>query len=58
MQEMLDSLMIKLKNRRNVLLALDDMHIEISDKYKPFVSEINEELGLGVEGTFKKLQVD
>ncbi|GJQ82709.1 hypothetical protein Trydic_g19720 [Trypoxylus dichotomus] len=58
LREMLDKLKTKLKEKRNVLLALDDMYIEIDEKHKPFVSEIDEELGLGVEGTFKKLQVD
>lgn len=55
---MVELLKSKLRARRDVLLALDDMHIEIGEKHKPFMSEIDEELGLGVEGTFKKLQVD
>ena len=41
-----------------MLLELDDMYIEIDEKNQPFVSEITEELGIGVEGSFKKLQVD
>lgn len=47
-----------LKSKRNDLLALDDMYIEIDEKTCPLVSEMNEELGIGLDGSFKKLTVD
>lgn len=47
-----------LKAKRESLLALDDLYIEIDEKNCPLVSEMNEELGMGIEGSFKKLTVD
>ncbi|XP_022904650.2 clavesin-1-like [Onthophagus taurus] len=57
LKEMIEKFKLKLQEKKETLLALDDMYIEI-EKSNQFVSEINEELGLGVEGSFKKLQVD
>lgn len=56
--EMVQKLKEKLKAQREQVLALDDMYIEIDEKNCPLVSEMNEELGMGLEGTFKKLIVD
>lgn len=55
---MLDKFKIFLKEKRESVLALDDMYIEIDEKTCSLVSEMNEELGSGVEGSFKKLTVD
>lgn len=55
---MIEKLKITLKEKRESVMALDDMYIEIDEKNCPLVSEMNEELGLGLEGSFKKLQVD
>ncbi|CAH1164321.1 unnamed protein product [Phaedon cochleariae] len=57
-QEMLDQFKAFLKEKREAILALDDMYIEIDEKNCPLVSEMNEELGMGIEGSFKKLTVD
>lgn len=56
--EMVEMLKAKLKAQREQVLALDDMYIEIDEKNCPLVSEMNEELGIGLEGSFKKLIVD
>lgn len=56
--EMVGKLKAKLKEKRDKVLALDDMYIEIDEKTCPLVSEMNEELGIGLEGSFKKLIVD
>lgn len=55
--EMIEKLKAILKQKRDKILALDDMYIEIDEK-NPIVSEMREELGIGMEGSFKKLQVD
>lgn len=56
--EMVEKLKVRLKAQREQVLALDDMYIEIDEKNCPLVSEMNEELGIGLEGSFKKLIVD
>ncbi|KAF5274400.1 hypothetical protein FQA39_LY07280 [Lamprigera yunnana] len=56
--EMIEKLKIKLKENRKKILALDDMYIEIDERNCSLIDEMNEELGVGIEGTFKKLQVD
>nr|CAH7749386.1 unnamed protein product [Callosobruchus chinensis] len=58
LQDMLDKFKAQLKEKREKILALDDMYIEIDEKNCPLVSEMNEELGLGIDGSFKKLTVD
>lgn len=55
---MIAKLKAKLKERREHVLALDDMYIDIDEKNCPLISEMNEELGMGIEGSFKKLIVD
>lgn len=54
---MVDKLKIILKQKRDQIVSLDEMYIEIDEK-NPLVSEMKEELGIGMEGSFKKLQVD
>lgn len=54
---MIEKLKANLKAKREQMLALDDLCIEIDEK-SPIVSEMREELGIGMEGSFKKLQVD
>ncbi|KAJ8911806.1 hypothetical protein NQ315_014230 [Exocentrus adspersus] len=56
--EMLERFKVLLKEKREIILALDDMYIEIDEKSCPLVSEMNEELGMGIDGSFKKLIVD
>ncbi|KAL3287323.1 hypothetical protein HHI36_001798, partial [Cryptolaemus montrouzieri] len=58
LNDMLEKFKTLLKSKRNDLLALDDMFIEIDEKNCPLVSEMNEELGIGIDGSFKKLTVD
>lgn len=58
LSEMISKLKATLAAKREQLLALDEMYIEIDEKSCPLVSEMNEELGMGLEGSFKKLQVD
>lgn len=47
-----------LKEKREAVLALDELDIEVDEKNCPLISEMNEELGMGLEGSFKKLTVD
>ncbi|XP_050300065.1 retinaldehyde-binding protein 1 [Anthonomus grandis grandis] len=56
--ELVEKFKIHLKAKRDDILALDDMYIEIDEKTCPLVSEMNEELGIGIDGTFKRLTVD
>ncbi|XP_019865108.1 retinaldehyde-binding protein 1 isoform X2 [Aethina tumida] len=58
LSEMLEKFKAYLKEKREKILALDDMYIEIDEKSCPLVSEMNEELGIGIDGSFKKLTVD
>lgn len=56
--EMIQEMKKKLKSRREAVLSLDDMCIEINENDCKLLSEMKEELGLGLDGSFKKLQVD
>lgn len=56
--DMIQQFKNKLKECREEILDLDDMHIEIDEKNCKLLAEMNEELGVGLEGSFKKLQVD
>lgn len=58
MAEMIKAFKAKLRDSRKQLLALDELYIEIDEKTCKLVEEMNEELGVGIEGSFKKLQVD
>ncbi|XP_060536110.1 clavesin-2 [Cylas formicarius] len=58
MEDMVRQFKALLKEKRDAILALDDMYIEIDEKTCPLVSEMNEELGIGIDGSFKKLTVD
>jgi adenylate cyclase len=58
LEEMLAKFKTFLKEKRERVLGLDDMYIEIDEKTCPLVSEMNEELGVGIDGSFKKLAVD
>lgn len=56
--DMIAELKKKLKEKRDQVLELDDMYIEINEKDCKLLSEMQEELGLGIDGSFKRLQVD
>ncbi|KAF5275221.1 hypothetical protein FQR65_LT04255 [Abscondita terminalis] len=56
--DMIEGLRAKVKENRKKILALDDMYIEIDERNCKLIEEMNEELGVGIEGSFKKLQVD
>lgn len=56
--EMVEKFKAVLKEKRDAILSLDDMYIEIDEKTCPLVSEMNEELGIGIDGSFKRLTVD
>lgn len=58
LKDMIEALKKKLKAKREDTLALDEMYIEIDEKNCPLVSEMNEELGMGIDGSFKKLTID
>lgn len=56
--DMITELKKKLKEKRDQVVGLDDMYIEINEKDCRLLSEMQEELGLGIDGSFKRLQVD
>ncbi|XP_066263024.1 clavesin-2-like [Euwallacea similis] len=58
LSEMVQKFKVLLKEKRESILSLDDMYIEIDEKTCPLVSEMNEELGIGIDGSFKRLTVD
>ncbi|XP_066142998.1 clavesin-2-like [Euwallacea fornicatus] len=58
LSEMVQKFKVLLKEKRDSILSLDDMYIEIDEKTCPLVSEMNEELGIGIDGSFKRLTVD
>lgn len=57
-EEMLAKFKELLKEKRENILSLDDMFIEIDEKSCPLISEMNEEMGIGIDGSFKKLTID
>lgn len=58
LKSMIEELKTLLREKRDIILALDEMFIDINLKENALVSEMNEELGVGVEGSFRKLLVD
>ncbi|KAB0796959.1 hypothetical protein PPYR_11020 [Photinus pyralis] len=56
--DMINAFKSKIQDCRKKILALDDLHIEIDERNCALIDEMNEELGVGIEGSFKKLQVD
>lgn len=57
MADMIASLKKRLRDCRESVLALDDMFIDIDSTVK-LDSDMKDELGTGVIGSFRKLQVD
>lgn len=58
MQEMIDRFIARCRQARQKVLALDDMHIEIT-KSSPYWKEIeDQEIESGMVGSFRKLEVD
>lgn len=56
--EMIEKFKAKVQDCRKKILGLDDMYIEIDERNCALIEEMNEELGVGLEGSFRQLQVD
>jgi len=58
MNEMIEKFIARCRQNREKILALDDMHIEIT-KNSPYWQEVeDQEIDSGMVGSFRKLQVD
>lgn len=57
MADMIKELKIKLAATKESILALDDMYIDLDGDYK-LEGLMQEELGTGITGSFRKLEVD
>ncbi|XP_059612955.1 clavesin-1 [Phlebotomus argentipes] len=58
LSEMIDKLKIRLKQKRQEILALDDFYIEISKTAANFAGSEDADMDAGVVGSFRKLEVD
>lgn len=58
MSEMIGMFKDRLRARRAIILALDDMHIEITKESANFAGSDDADIAAGVVGSFRKLEVD
>ncbi|XP_075161447.1 clavesin-1 [Haematobia irritans] len=56
--DMIKEFKLKLQQKRATILALDDMHIEITKDAASFAGNDGGEIDAGVVGSFRKLEVD
>lgn len=56
--EMIREFKAKLQQRRAAILALDDMHIEITKEAAKFAGNDIGDIDAGIVGSFRKLEVD
>lgn len=56
--DMIKEFKVKLQQKRAAILALDDMHIEITKDAASFAGNDVGEIDAGVVGSFRKLEVD
>lgn len=56
--DMIREFKVKLQQRRAAILALDDMHIEITKDAANFAGNDIGDIDAGVVGSFRKLEVD
>ncbi|XP_055687645.1 clavesin-1 [Lutzomyia longipalpis] len=58
LSEMINQLKIRLRQKRQEILALDDFYIEISKTAANFAGNEDADMDTGVVGSFRKLEVD
>ena len=58
LSHMIEKFQKKLCEKRDAVLALDDMFIELNENESKLLREMKSELGLGLDGSFKKLEID
>lgn len=56
--EMISQFKNRLRKQRAIILALDDMYIEITKETANFAGSDDADIDPGVVGSFRKLQVD
>lgn len=58
LSEMIAKFKDRLRKQRALILALDDMHIEITKESANFAGSDDADIDAGVVGSFRKLEVD
>lgn len=58
LDDMIKEFKVKLQQRRAAILALDDMHIEVTKDAANFAGNDIGDIDAGVVGSFRKLEVD
>lgn len=57
-QEMVDEMLKRVKEKRNEVVALDEMFIEITKTPANLAGNDNSDMDAGMIGSFRKLEVD
>lgn len=55
---MIDAFKASLRQKRDAILALDDMYIEITKESTNFAGNDDADIDAGMVGSFRKLEVD
>lgn len=58
MDEIIKNFKERLRSKRATILALDEMHIEITKESANFAGNDDADIDAGVVGSFRKLEVD
>lgn len=58
LNEMIEAFKARLRQKRETILALDDMYIEITKDSANFAGNDDSDIDAGMVGSFRKLEVD
>lgn len=58
LNDMIDAFKVRLRQKREAILALDDMFIEITKDSTNFAGNDDTDIDAGMVGSFRKLEVD
>lgn len=58
LNDMIEAFKAKLRQKRETILALDDMYIEITKDSANFAGNDDSDIDAGMVGSFRKLEVD
>lgn len=58
LNEMIEAFKARLRQKREAILALDDMYIEITKESTNFAGNDDADIDAGMVGSFRKLEVD
>lgn len=58
LNEMIEAFKAQLRQKREAILALDDMYIEITKDSANFAGNDDSDIDAGMVGSFRKLEVD